>query len=120
MSKYGRTDKVKEKGPNPFLPIVGFILMVGIGGLAYLFAPTVRRYVETNRLAVMGTQILPLTFPDWPDVAVNAAIAFIFFLVFFSIAMFLALALSPQRRSEDDAAKWVEQQVKERKKRRGY
>jgi hypothetical protein len=121
MPKYNKSGQDGEKtGTNPFLPIVGFILMVGIGGMAYLSAPTLRRYAETQRLSVLGTRVLPMAFPDWPDVAIHAAIAFVIFVIVFSFAMFIAMLLIPSRRVEDETTKWLEQQQKEKKKRRGY
>lgn len=119
MSKYGKPYEKKE-GPNPFLPIVGFILLVGFGGFSYVIAPNVRHFLETTRYRLATLQVLPMTFPDWPDNAVNGVVAFIIFLIFFSIAMVVALILIPSKRTEDAAGEWLEADQKERKKRRGY
>ena len=120
MSEYDRRGEKIEK-PNPLLPVVGFILLVGFGGFAYVIAPTARRFAETRPVRLGSMQVFPMEFPaDWPDVAINGAIALIIFLVLFGIGMVIALAVVPSRRVEDAAGKWVEEDVKERKKRRGY
>ena len=116
-------DKRDEKGKkqNPFLPIVGFILLVGLGGFSYAVAPTARHFLETTRFRPSGINILPMAFPtDWPDPAVNAAVALAIFVILFGLAMLIALMLAPTRRAEDTAAKWVEEEAKRRKKERGY
>ena len=89
---------------NPMLGLIGFIIMIVVGGFAFAVSGPVVRYLTTAnvKIGMSGIALLPLKFPeDWSPLANQLAVAFGIFLVIFVIAMvILFMFMKPASQDE--------------------
>lgn len=92
------------KKADPLRPLMGFLLLVVLAGLSILTAKPLANWLQTARLnlGVLGWQILPITFPDWPDLAKHGLVAAVTFLIVFALVMIVLMAVMRPPRSETD------------------
>ena len=102
--------------PNPWIPVFGFISLLVFGGFSWVVAPQLRPFVEQN----VGVRF-PAKWPVWYG---NALLAFILFIILFSIGMMLVGLLAGQtsdprdiRTSTKKMQKEMRQKQRERKTR---
>ncbi len=82
----------KSKQQNPMLGLIGFILIVVLGGFSFGVSGPATAWLQTSTvvLGASGINILPLKFPDtWSPLANQLAVTVGIFLVLFVIAMAL-------------------------------
>lgn len=79
----------EEKPPSPLLPISGFVLMLIVGGLAWLLSPRMVVWLKTTQFKLGGLlQVLPIEFPkDWSPLANQLAVTAFLFILFFTLVM---------------------------------
>lgn len=54
----------EEKPPSPLLPITGFVMMLIVGGLAWLVSPRAVVWLKTTQFKLGGLiKVLPIEFP---------------------------------------------------------
>jgi hypothetical protein len=95
----------RKKG-DPLVPFIGFVLLVVIGGGAFLIAPEVVVWMANTNftVATTGWQLLPFRFPEtWPPILARLAVTVVLFGLVFSLAMIIMLALMKPASSELDA-----------------
>jgi TRAP-type C4-dicarboxylate transport system permease small subunit len=96
-------DRPKQR--DPLRPLLGFILLLVVGALAWIISPGVTNWLTTTHfeLGAFGWQVLPLTFPDiWPDIAVRGIVAlFMFLVVFITLLVIFMILLKPPRSGHD-------------------
>ncbi|MGF1507288.1 MAG: hypothetical protein GYB64_03380 [Chloroflexi bacterium] len=92
----------KKQKRNPFNPVIGFIILVIGGGLAWLVSPGVLDFITTQPVSFGAFgQILPINMPAaWSASTERLVIAFLMFLVFFTIFMIIAalFMIKPEKR----------------------
>jgi TRAP-type C4-dicarboxylate transport system permease small subunit len=97
------TDRPEQR--DPLRPLLGFILLLVVGALAWIISPGVTNWLTTTHfeLGAFGWQVLPLTFPDvWPDIAVRGIVAlFMFLVVFITLLVIFMILLKPPRGGHD-------------------
>lgn len=82
--------QVEEKPPNPILPVLGFVLVVVVGGLAFLVSPRVVVWLKTTHfsLAFGLLPVLPIKFPQgWSPLTNQLVVTAFMFLVIFTLVM---------------------------------
>ena len=93
-----------KKEQNPMLGLIGFIIMVVVGGISFLISGPLTRYLTTAHLTVgmTGLKLLPVKFPpDWSPLAGQLAVAFGVFLVVFVFSMLiLFIFMKPPSKDE--------------------
>ena len=104
--------KVEEKGPNPWLPLFGFVIIVVFGGFSWVIAPLLLPFAARF-----------VQFPsEWPVWMHNGVVAFLVFVVLFAVAMLLiAIFAGGAPRDPYDvrtSAKEIRKQLDERQRRR--
>lgn len=89
---------------DPLRPLIGFLLLVVLAGLSILTAKPLANWLQTARLnfGALGWQILPITFPDWPDLAKHGLVAAVTFLIVFALIMIVLMAVMRPPRGEMD------------------
>ena len=112
-----------EKKENPMLGLIGFIIIVVIGGFSFLVSSPVLDFLTTANvtLGLSGIKLLPLTFPaDWSRLGDQAAVAFGIFMIVFVIAMIILFTfMKPSTESEMSVSlEDMRKEVAERKRRR--
>ena len=111
-----------RKRPNPMSGLIGFIVIVLIGGGSFAVSGPVTNYLQTATvvLGASGIKILPLAFPpDWSPLANQLAVTAGLFLVLFVIVMaVMFIFMTPA--SQDELSvnmDTMRQEAKARKKR---
>jgi hypothetical protein len=109
----------KEKKANPFNPIFGLIIFLGLGVATYFAAEPAWEFVTTTTYSMtFFGQVLPLTFPEgWPVTAQQAVVGVFIFLSFFIFFTVIAIILSPKPTSKDDTYVDLGELRKEREER---
>ena len=89
--------KQKTEG-NPFLGLVGFVVMIVVGGISFVIAPRAIDFVTTTQFSFGIVQVLPIQFPsDWPAIMRQLVMTLALFLVFFALLMIpLAAVIKPE------------------------
>ena len=112
----------ERKRQNPMLGLIGFIVIVLIGGGSFAVSGPVTNYLQTATLVLgaSGIKLLPIAFPpDWSPLANQLAVTAGLFLVLFVIAMgIMFIFMTPS--SQDDTTVSMDtmrQEAKARKKR---
>lgn len=82
-----------NKKSNPYIALMGFIIIVLVGGVSYLAAPMLRTWLTTTTWFVAGTRVLPIRFPAWDLLTQDLAVAAGMFLVLFAVVMILLLVV---------------------------
>lgn len=86
--------EASTKKANPLLPFLGFLMLVILGGFAFLVAPYVLEFLTSTEWSFGPAPVLPLSFPpDWPPIAMRSAVAFGLFLVLFAVTMIPIIAM---------------------------
>lgn len=116
---YQRTSTPRR--PGPLRPLVGLIVLLGVGAGAYFAAPALVDWLETTHfeIAGLGWQILPYSFPEeWPDALTHALVGVFAFLIGFSILMLvLFMVMRPPRDELDVPVGRLREQKKKQKRR---
>ena len=111
-----------SKEQNPMLGLIGFIMLVVVGGISYLISGPFTQYLKTAHVTIgaTGLKLLPLYFPaDWSPLASQLAVAFFIFLVLFVVAMIILFTfMRPSTRTETSVSIDVLRQEKAAKKKR--
>lgn len=111
-----------RKKARPLGPVFGLIVLVGVGTLSYFAAPGIVEWMANTELTAgaFNWKLLPFTFPGaWPDIAAELVVAFIMFLIIFTILMFfLFLFMRPPRSDADVELKKLRAEKEKMKKRR--
>ncbi len=112
-----------EKKENPMLGLIGFIIIVVIGGFSFLVSGPVLNYLTTANvtLGLSGIKLLPLAFPpEWSRLGDQVAVAFGIFMIIFVIAMIiLFMFMKPSTQSENSVSlEDMRREVEARKRRR--
>nr|MBN1228548.1 hypothetical protein [Anaerolineae bacterium] len=95
--------QIPRKHRNPFIPLLGFILLIVIGGGSYLVAPVATDFLQTTSLSIRTWSILPLQFPpEWPSLVTHLVVAFGIFFVVFVLLLLLAFLLMKPPADERD------------------
>jgi hypothetical protein len=119
-TNYEVADASKEQ--NPMLGLIGFVMLVVVGGVSYLISAPLTTYVTTAHvtLGATGLKLLPVLFPsDWSPLAGQLAVAFFIFLILFIVVMIiLFMFMRPSTRSEMSVSVDVLRQEKAAKKKR--
>ena len=100
---YKRADE-KKKG-DPLVPFIGFVLLLVIGGGAFLVAPDVIVWMANTNFTfgATGWQLLPFRFPEtWPPIMARLAVTVALFGLVFSLVMIAMLAVMKPAGSELD------------------
>ncbi len=111
----------REKKPGAFIPLIGFIVMILVGGVSYLVADPVKAFVTTQEFyfGTFGWQIFPVVFPStWPESMQTLVVGGIVFLFLFIIFMIIMLILLPTPNSEYQDIIKEQQAVKKKPKKR--
>jgi hypothetical protein len=94
----------ETKKENPMLGLIGFIILVVVGGFSFAVSGPALHFLRTAHVTVgmSGIKLLPLEFPaNWSPLANQMAVAFGIFLVVFAIAMIiLFLFMKPSTQDE--------------------
>ena len=101
--------------PSPLRPLIGFIILVGGGGVSWFVAPAIRNWLTTAEVSIGSLgQIMPIAFPDnWPPIATQAIVAILLFGVLLTLMMIIMLSLSKTPRGELDIGL---EEIREQKK----
>ncbi len=92
-----------SKRQNPLGPLVGFILLLVVGGFSALAAPLVVGWLQTAELTfgLLGWKVLPIQFPaSWPPIAAHVLVGLVIFVVVFTILMIVLFSLMKPPREE--------------------
>lgn len=106
---------------SPLGPLVGLIVLLGVGAGAYLAAPALMTWLETTQfeIAALGWQILPVTFPEaWSEVVTRVVITGLASLLGFTILMLVLFSFMRPRRDEHDISLGSVRAQKKKQKRR--
>lgn len=78
-----------EKQTNPMLPLVGFVVLLILGGLSFLASPYIVQWLKTTTFSLGGfIKVLPVQFPpNWPLIVDQIAVTLVLFVLFFTIVM---------------------------------
>ena len=103
-TNYEIADARKEQ--NPMIGLIGFIMIIVVGGVSFLLSIPLTTYFKTTRLTLgmSGLQVLPLKFPQgWSPLGQQLAVTAGLFLVLFVISMvILFMFMKPS--SEDETS----------------
>jgi len=80
------------KKENPMQGLIGFIILVVVGGISFLVSGPVLGFLTTANLTLgmSGIKLLPLAFPaNWSQLADQAAVAFGLFMILMVIMMII-------------------------------
>ena len=97
----------EEKPPNPLLPIIGFVTLLGVGGVAWLVSPRVVVWLKTTNFKLGGLlEVLPIEFPKgWSPLANQLVVtAFLFIVVFTLVMACLFFFMKPPGTNETDVS----------------
>src|SRR5512137_1492163 len=113
------------KKQSPILPIVGFVIILAVGGLGFWISPRVVTWLKTAKFALLGglLPVLPIQFPkDWSPLASQLAVTAVLFLFIFTLVMtvmFFAMGKSTQGEMDvnlDDIRREKQKQMKGRRR----
>ncbi len=78
-----------EKKQNPMLPIIGFVVIVIVGGAAFWASPRMVTWLKTTQFKLGGLiTVLPIEFPKgWSPLANQLAVTAFLFILIFTIVM---------------------------------
>ena len=108
--------EVSHERTNPLLPVIGFVVILLTGGLAYFSASAVAVWLTRTTWVLGATQVLPLSFPStWSPDIVRLAVAAGMFLLVFVIEMILLFIVMGSARGPMDVSIG---EMREEKKRR--
>lgn len=117
-----RSDNSQDQKPGAFIPLIGFIVMILVGGFSYLVAAPVKEFVTTQEFyfGSFGWQIFPVAFPaTWPESMQTLVVGGVVFMFLFIIFMIIMLLLLPTPNSEyQDIIKEQQAAKKQSKKKR--
>ncbi len=113
-------EKPKEEKPNPIMPLVGFFLLLILGGLSYLVSPTIANWLAMAEVTLgKDFKLLPITFPpEWPSFAPRLVVTLVMFGVFFVVVMILLFLFMKPGGSTSDVTLQQVREEKDRKKKR--
>lgn len=79
----------EKKQQNPMLPIIGFVVMLVVGGLAFWASPRMVWWLKTTKFKFAGLiKVLPIEFPkDWSPLANQLAVTSFLFILLFTLVM---------------------------------
>jgi hypothetical protein len=119
MPNYETVDLSKQE--SPMSGLVGFIILIVVGGFSFLVSGPVQRFLMTANVSLGPAKLLPIQFPaGWSPLVNQAAVAFGLFLIIFVLAMIvLFLFMKPRTYDErnvslDDMRKEVEARKRRR------
>lgn len=119
-TNYEVADSSREQ--NPMLGLIGFILLIVVGGFSYFVSAPLTVYLTTAHVTAgaTGLKLLPLSFPaDWSPLASQLSVAFFVFLVLFVVLMIIFfLFMRPSSQSETSVSVDVMRQEKAAKKKK--
>jgi predicted acyltransferase len=112
----------ESKRQNPMLGLIGFIVVILIGGGSFAVSGPVTNYLQTANvvLGASGVKILPMAFPpDWSQLGNQLAVTAGLFLILFVIAMLLMfIFMTPKSEGETSVSMdTIRQEAKARRKR---
>lgn len=81
--------EAEKKQQNPMLPIIGFVMILILGGAAYLISPVVVTWLRTTHFSLGGLiTVLPIAFPKgWSPLANQLIVAAFLFILLFALVM---------------------------------
>ena len=87
----GRQNVVQqeEKPQNPLLPIIGFVVILIVGGAAFWVSPRVVWWLQNTNFKLAGLiKVFPIDFPKgWSPLANQLAVTLFLFIILFTIVM---------------------------------
>lgn len=87
----GRRNYVEadKKQQNPMLPIIGFVIMLIVGGAAFWVSPRMVFWLKTTQFKIAGLiTVLPIEFPEgWSPIANQLAVTTFLFILLFTVVM---------------------------------
>lgn len=112
----------EERKQSPMLPIIGFVVFLIVGGIAFLVSPAMVKWLSTTTFKLGGfIPVLPISFPKgWPPIADQLAVTFFLFIVFFTLTMatlFFFMKVPGQNESDvnlDDIRREKQKRMKRR------
>lgn len=112
----------ESKRQNPMSGLIGFIVIIIVGGVSFAISGPVTNFLQTTNLVLgaSGIKLLPLTFPaDWSPLGNQLAVTAGLFLVMFVIVMGVMFTfMTPSTQSETSVSMdSIRQEAKARKKR---
>jgi len=113
----------ESKRPNPMSGLIGFIVIVVIGGFSFAVSAPVTHWLKTTTVVAgaSGLKLLPLIFPpEWPALGQQLAVTAGLFLILFVIAMVLLFAFMRPSTADERSVSMndMRQEAQARKKRR--
>jgi hypothetical protein len=107
--------EVEEQKTNAWVPLVGFIFLVILGGIAFMLAPMAQEWLTTTSWVAGSTKVLPLRFPgQWSPIMVRSAVALMVWLPMFAITMMLLLlVMGSGMKSTDISLKEIREEKKQ-------
>jgi hypothetical protein len=81
--------EAEKKQQSPMLPIIGFVVILIVGGAAFLVSPRVVTWLGTTHFSLGGLiTVLPIAFPKgWSPLANQLAVTAFMFILLFTIVM---------------------------------
>jgi hypothetical protein len=108
----------EDTAPNPLMPLLGFIVFLIVGGLAFWSSPSVVHWLSSAHMSLAGglLPVLPIEFPaKWSPIAKQLVVSVAMFMVFFTIVM-TALFFFMKPPNVSDSSVSLNQMRKEKKK----
>lgn len=122
----GRYDEAyNKKESNPFLPVIGFVLMVILAVISFFLSSIIVNWMQTAHFALgaTGIQLLPIQFPAaWSPLGKQLLVGGIMFMISFAAAMILLfMFMRPESAGDYDVDLAVMREEKERlRRKRGF
>ncbi|NDJ54568.1 MAG: hypothetical protein GYB68_15990 [Chloroflexi bacterium] len=111
----------EDKKINPLAPAIGFVVMLGIGAVAWIVSPDIVFWMATTEFALGGglMRVLPINFPaSWPVFVPRLIVSLLMFLVFSTILWTVVFMIMPSRNAKDEDTKEVIKEFQQRQKKR--
>jgi hypothetical protein len=112
-------ERPPSKRGSPLGPLIGFIVLIVVGGLAYLVSPAIVKWLTTTQLTFGSLgQVLPIQFPEaWPEMMTRIVVAVAIFAIVFIIAMIPIFAMvgTPKGEMDVDLGKVRDERKKKRR-----
>src|SRR5512139_3372025 len=104
MPNYQISDESKRD--NPMLGLIGFIVLIVLGGLSFAVSGAAVRFLSTANVVLGTARVLPIKFPPtWSPLGHQAVVAFGIFMILFVIAMIIMFTfMKPPGTSELDVS----------------
>jgi hypothetical protein len=121
MRNYETVDESKR--PNPMLGLIGFIILIVVGGISFALSGPIMVWLQTAQVVIgpSAIKVLPIQFPpDWSPLGDQTAVAFGVFLLVFGVIMLVLFSFMRPSFSDprDVSLDTLRREAAERKRRR--